>query len=177
MKREPKVRKSLPLHGSVQDKGLQNLTLRIDGMVEKCLTLTPTDLESLLQEDLIDDFSCREGWKVPNLRWRGVPLETVLSLARAHPDAHYVQASAGDFSISLLREQTDQVLLALRLNGSPLASEHGGPIRLVVTGGDCFTSIKWLDHLELRNEPGPNTAETIALKRLLPESANENCDT
>lgn len=166
MKPEPRVRKSLPLHGPVLDKDIQNLTLRIDGMVEKCLTLTPTELESLPQEDLIDDFSCREGWKVPNLRWRGVPLETVLSLARPHPDAHYVQASAGDFSISLSRDQTDQVLLALCLNGSPLASEHGGPVRLVVPGGDCFTSIKWLDHLELQNKPGASTAETIALLRL-----------
>jgi len=39
-------------------------------------------------------------------------------------------------------------------------------MRLVVPGGECFTSIKWLDRLELRSEPGLNTAETIALDRL-----------
>ena len=27
-------------------------------------------------------------------------------------------------------------------------------------------NIKWLDHLELRSEPGANTAKTIALGRL-----------
>lgn len=167
MKREPNVRERLPIHGSVDGKDFRNYTLRIDGMVEKYLTLTPTDLELLPQEDLIDEFSCREGWKVPNLRWRGVLLETVVSLARPHPGAHHVQASAGDFSISVSRDRADHVLLALRLNASPLALEHGGPVRLVVLGGDCFTSIKWLDHVELRSEPGPNTAETIALGRLL----------
>ncbi len=160
------MRERLPIHGGVDDKDFRNYTLRIDGMVEKYLTLTPTDLELLPQGDLIDDFSCREGWKIPNLRWRGVLLKTVVSLARPHPDAHHVQASAEHFSISLFRDRADQVLLALRLNASPLASEHGGPVRLVVPGGDCFTSIKWLDHLELRSEHGANTAETIALARL-----------
>lgn len=160
------MRERLPIHGGTDGKDFRNYTLRIDGMVEKCLTLTPTDLELLPQEDLIDDFSCREGWKVRNLRWRGVLLETVVSLARPHPDARQVQASAGDFSISVSRDRAGQVLLALRLNAGPLAPEHGGPVRLVVPRGDCFTSIKWLDHLELRSEPGPNTAETIALARL-----------
>lgn len=163
------MRKRLPIHGSVDGKEFRNYTLRIDGMVEKCLTLTPTDLGLLAQEDLVDDFSCREGWKVPNLRWRGVLLETVVSLARPHPDAHHVQASAGVFSISVSWDRAAQVLLALRLNAGRLTSEHGGPVRLVVPGGDCFTSIKWLDHLELRSEPGPNTAETIALGRLSPQ--------
>lgn len=169
MKREPKVKERLPIHGGVDGKEFRNYALRIDGMVEKCLTLTLTDLELLPQEELIEDFSCREGWKVPNLRWRGILLETVVSLARPHPDARHVQASAGDFSISVSRDRAAQALLALRLNASQLASEHGGPIRLVVPGGDCFTSIKWLDHLELRSEPGPNTAETIALGRLSPQ--------
>ena len=48
----------------------------------------------------------------------------------------------------------------------PIPPEYGGPVRLIVPGGDCFMNIKWLDHLELRNEPGPNTAKTIALGRL-----------
>ena len=174
MKREPKIREKLPVHGPVEGKNLLNLTIRIDGMVEKCLTLAPADLECLPQEDLIDDFSCREGWKVPNLRWRGVLLETVLSLARPYPNAHYVQASAGDFSISLPRDQAHQVLLALRLNANLLASEHGGPVRLVVPGGDCFTSIKWLDRLELRNEPGRNTAKAIALERLSSQPSDKS---
>jgi DMSO/TMAO reductase YedYZ molybdopterin-dependent catalytic subunit len=62
-------------------------------------------------------------------------------------------------------------LLAVRLNETNLSEEHGGPVRLVVPGGECFTSIKWLDHLELRSEPGLSTAETIASTRL-----SSSCD-
>jgi DMSO/TMAO reductase YedYZ molybdopterin-dependent catalytic subunit len=49
-------------------KALQIRLLRIDGLVEECLVMTPADLKSLPQEDLIGDFTCREGWSVPNLR-------------------------------------------------------------------------------------------------------------
>ena len=34
------------------------------------------------QHELRDDFRCREGWVVPDLRWGGVLLETVLALAK-----------------------------------------------------------------------------------------------
>ena len=166
MSHEAKVREGLPVHSRPDDKTLRNHVVRIDGLVEKCLALTPADLKSLPQEDLVEDFTCREGWTVPNLRWTGVPLKTVLLLARPHPNALHVQASAGGFSISLPTERAKQVLLALRLNEDWLGLEHGGPVRLVVSGGECFTSIKWLDHLELRSEPGANTAKTIALARL-----------
>ena len=75
-------------------------------------------------------------------------------------------SSAGDFSISMPLDRTAPALLAIRLNETNLSVEHGAPVRLVVPGGECFTSIKWLDHLELRSEPGLNTAETIALARV-----------
>jgi DMSO/TMAO reductase YedYZ molybdopterin-dependent catalytic subunit len=174
MRHEPKVRERLPVHSRPRDTALQNHVVRVDGLVEKCLALTPADLKSLPQEDLIDDFTCREGWTVPNLRWSGVLLEAVLLLARPHSNAHHVQASAGDFSTSLPIDHAKRVLLALRLNGNWLALEHGAPVRLVVSRGDCFMSIKWLDHLELRNEPGPNTAKMIALARLSSGAAHHH---
>ena len=174
MRQEVSVRERLPVHSRPNAKALQNHVLRIDGLVEKCLALTLADLKSLPQEDLIDDFTCREGWSVPNLRWSGALLEAVFLLARPHPNALHVQASAGDFSLSLSIERARRVLLALRLNEDWLALEHGGPVRLVVSGGDCFTSIKWLDHLEFRSEPGPNTAKTIALARLSSSAAHHH---
>jgi DMSO/TMAO reductase YedYZ molybdopterin-dependent catalytic subunit len=118
------------------------------------------------QHELRHDFKCREGWIVPDLRWRGVLLQTIFELARPHREARHVQASAGNFSTSVPLDLAARALLAIRLNETNLSAEHGGPVRLVVPGGECFTSIKWLDHLELRSEPGLNTAETIALVRI-----------
>ncbi|MGB7434882.1 MAG: molybdopterin-dependent oxidoreductase, partial [Candidatus Acidiferrum sp.] len=81
-------------------------------------------------------------------------------------EARYVEASAGNFTVSFPLEQARRALLAIRFDEGALPPEHGGPVRLVLPGGECFMNIKWLDHLELCSEPGANTAKTIALGRL-----------
>jgi len=68
-------------------------------------------------------------------------------------------------------DRVGRVLLATRLYNRALTTEHGVPVRPVVPDGECFMQIKWLDHLELRKEPGANTAERIALGRLAARKA------
>ncbi len=140
--------------------------LVVDGLVLRRLALSPADLAGFPLAEVTDDFRCLEGWSVPGLHWRGVALATLLDAAGVAAGARSVQASAGEFSVPLTLEQARSALLATQLDDKPLAREHGWPVRLVVPGADCFTSIKWLDRIELRAEPGPNTAREIALGRL-----------
>jgi DMSO/TMAO reductase YedYZ molybdopterin-dependent catalytic subunit len=116
--------------------------LRIDGLVAACLELRLAELELMPQHELRDDFRCREGWVVPDLRWRGVLLETVLARASPRREARDVQASAGNFSISIPLDRAASALLEISLNGTNLSVEHGAPVRLVLPGGECFTSVK-----------------------------------
>ena len=165
MQNKPKILRKLPVHPSNKaDVGVH--VLRVNGLVGQTLELTPSDFERLPQRDVTADFTCEEGWTVPAVKWWGVTLESVLALAGAHPEAQWVQASAGEFTVPIPLQDARRALLATRLGEGALPSEHGGPVRLIVPGGDCWTSIKWLDHLELRTEPGPNTGKTIALGRL-----------
>lgn len=166
MERRANQLEKLPSHGSPKDQVASDAVLRVDGLVANCLKLTPADLERLPQQELVDDFTCLEGWTVPGVKWAGVYLETVLAAAEPALEARFIQASAGEFSLPLPIDRSARVLLAIRLHNNPLPIEYGGPIRLVVPDGECFMQIKWLDHLELRKEPGINTAEQIALKRL-----------
>lgn len=142
------------------------LTLRVDGLVRQALDLHPADILALPQQEVAGDFTCLEGWTAPQLSWRGVLLRDVLALAAVQAEARWLQASAGSFSTPLPIEIIGTALLALRLGLEDLPVEHGGPIRLVVPGQACFTSVKWLGHLELRAMPASNTAEEIALGRL-----------
>jgi len=159
------VLEALPVHrGSAADVATR--VLHIDGLVSQAKDLTVSDLDGLPQQELTEDFNCVEGWTVPTLQWRGVALETVLNLLGATPEAEWVQASAGEFGVPIRLQDARRVLLATRLAGDPLPVEHGGPVRLILSGGDCWTSIKWLDHLELRAQPGENTGRTIALGRI-----------
>ena len=102
VKEDPAIRASLPVHERGDRESLVlPRSLRIDGLVVKPLDLTLADLELMAQHELRDDFRCREGWVVPDVRWRGVLLQTVFARARPHREARHVQASAGDFSISV----------------------------------------------------------------------------
>ena len=156
----------LPIHNDHGKPGRNGIVLRVDGLVDECLQLTSADLRRLPQCEFTNDFTCLEGWTVPDIKWGGVLLEAVLSLAKPAAQARYVQASAGEFSIPLRVDRVGRVLIATHLHDRELPAEHGGPFRLVVPEGDCFMQIKWLDHLELREEAGANTAERIALGRL-----------
>lgn len=158
-------RASLPVHPS-RPSDPARYRLRVDGLVEQPRELSLAELEGLAQQALTDDFTCLEGWTVPDLTWQGIPLPAVLELVGVRATASWVQASAGEFSVALPLAEARRGLLALRLGGEPLPVEHGGPVRLVIPGGACFTSVKWLDHLELRQQPAPSTGRTIALDRL-----------
>src|SRR5215468_10561521 len=111
-----KIRDKLPVHCPDDGKSIQAYVLRVDGLVRRVLYLTLGDLKKLLQQDLTHDFTCLEGWTVPEVRWSGVKLETLLSLAEPSPEARYVQASAKEFSISLPRDAAAHSLLAIHLD-------------------------------------------------------------
>jgi DMSO/TMAO reductase YedYZ molybdopterin-dependent catalytic subunit len=90
----------------------------------------------------------------------------VLDIAGVLPDARYVRISSGDFVLPVPIEAAQHALLCDRLDGEPLAVEHGAPWRLMLPGGECFTSVKWVDRIELAETAGDNTAESIARARI-----------
>lgn len=163
--REAEMRSTLPVH-AVPEVDARSETLRVDGRVERPLTLRQTDLDALAQQVLVDDFACLEGWSVPGLTWKGIPLAAILDLAKVEPQARWIQASAGEYSVPLAIEDARRSLLALWLGDERVPDVHGGPARLIVPGRECFTSVKWLDHLEARVDPLSDTARALALGRL-----------
>lgn len=142
-----------------------NPQLRIDGLVTEPCTIVPTDLAPLARASFTEDFHCEEDWTVPQQRWRGSRLLDVLSLAEPLPAAKYVRVHAGNYVVPLSLMEAEQALLADTLNDQPLAVEHGAPWRLALAGGVCFTSVKWVDRLELTDEPGANVGERVATAR------------
>ncbi|WP_179137664.1 molybdopterin-dependent oxidoreductase [Candidatus Entotheonella palauensis] len=149
--------------------------LLVDGLVAEPRTFSATDLETFAAAVLTDDFRCEEGWVVNDQKWEGVSLAELLQVVRPLPEARYAEISASDFMVAVPLTDSDQTgsvlmgpthaLLANRLNGAALPEEHGGPCRLVLTGGACYTSIKWVDHIRLTAEQPEETAQQIASQR------------
>lgn len=155
---------SLPVHPHPEP--VAGYRLEVRGLVARPMSLTAEDLAGMPQDEIFDEFACLEGWTVPGLRWRGVRMREVLERAGIDAEASWVQASVGDFSLPLPVAQARESLLALTLNGEPIPQAHGAPVRLLVPGGECFTSVKWLARIEVRDEPATNTAAEIALRRI-----------
>jgi DMSO/TMAO reductase YedYZ molybdopterin-dependent catalytic subunit len=161
----PELRPSLPPHPVPAERPSG---IRIDGLVAHPVVVAGADLATLQRVELREPFACEEGWQTPPLGWSGVRLLDVLALATPRSDAPWVRVSSGGYAVPLALAEARDALLADTLNGEPLPPQHGAPWRLVVPGAACFTSVKWVDRLELAPQPGPPTGEAIARARLTP---------
>jgi len=103
-----------------------------------------------------------------NVRFKGVTLKSVFEKLDVRPDAaaKFVTAEgaespgkpgAADFEHSLpLNEVLSRSIIALELNGRPLAAVHGGPVRLVTPGYYGTMHVKWLSRLRLEAQETVN---------------------
>ena len=140
-------------------------SLRIDGMVERPVTLTLEKLKALPKTVIEAVHQCCGSpmepkvptRRVAHVRWGGVDLATLLDEIGIDPRARFLWSyglDGGDFAgtrcdwylkdLPLERLKAGDVLLAYELNGAPLPAEHGFPVRLVVPGYYGTNSVKWL---------------------------------
>lgn len=163
--------KELPYHDipAQVNEWVTKPTLRIVGLVAKPQTLTAADLldarATFSRTSFTQDFLCDGKWTVPDQAWSGYRLLDVLALAKPLPAAKYIRVGSGDYIVPISLEEAEYALLADMLNGKPLTVEHGAPWRLALFGGRCFTSVKWVDRLELTADPGENTSLQIMRER------------
>lgn len=161
----------LKTHEIPADVDFENWTLFVTGSVERPLELDRTDFQSLGSHSTVADFTCVEGWAAKDLAWEGVRVDDLLAQARPTSDATFglVGAMDGDYACTFALSRLKDCLLATRLDGEALSTEHGGPARLVPLGEekDCWEHVKWVSRIELhRQEPTKvDTAHDHALSR------------
>lgn len=162
------VREQLPLHNVPEAARVLagRRSLVIEGLVEQPRAVTTRDLANLTRGELVGPFRCEEGWQVPGLTWRGPCLADVLAIARPTIDALWVRVCSGEYAVPVPLAGSEAVILADELNGEALTLEHGAPWRLIVPAGACFSSVKWVERLELAATPGPTSGEELARARL-----------
>ena len=141
----------------------QNATdyrLAVDGLVDRPLELTLSELQSRPATTLVRSFQCVTGWRVPGVHWTGVLLSDLLDQAGVQPGARALRFGSFDGvyteSLTLDEARRPDVMVAYQMGGKPLSREHGGPARLYVAPMYGYKSIKWLSHIQVvdRVEPG-----------------------
>jgi DMSO/TMAO reductase YedYZ molybdopterin-dependent catalytic subunit len=132
-------------------------TLRIHGMLDKELTLT---YDQLLARPLTERWitlACVSnevgGDLIGNARFLGVRLQDLLSEVGLDPKADQLVASSSDgmtigSPTAVVMDGRD-AMLAVGMNGEPLPTEHGFPVRMVVPGLYGYVSAcKWIVDLK-----------------------------
>jgi len=145
--------------------------LVVDGLVEKPLKLTYENLKSLPQVTQVSDFHCVEGWSVADIRWGGFRFREIVNRAKPNRSARYVifhalgeTASRPDVEehyteslpLSALLDPKKECLLALSMDGKPLAHDHGAPLRVISPYDLGYKSIKYVTRIEFveTSKPG-----------------------
>lgn len=135
-------------------------SLEVSGLVRSPLRLSYEDVHALPPTDLYATLECISnevgGKLISNTRWTGVPLAGLLDQAVVQDGASWVVFTSADGyqeSAALERLRQAPTLLAYNMNGSPLPSKHGFPLRLVTTGRYGMKNPKWLNRIELAAKP------------------------
>lgn len=162
-------------HVAVPSVNLASWRLTVEGEVAAPLTLTMEDLKRLPSVELMAVTECAGNGRafydppvpgvqwgngaVGNARWRGVRLADVLKRAGIKESAREVLFDGADVPIGTMPDFVRSIptkkaldsntLLAYDMNGEPLPTKHGFPLRAVVPGwaGDSWT--KWLTSIRV----------------------------
>jgi DMSO/TMAO reductase YedYZ molybdopterin-dependent catalytic subunit len=142
----------------------QRWRLKIDGLVEKPLTLT---LDELLRFEPMHQFitlSCISnpvgGDLIGTTRWTGVSLQQLLPSLRLQAGATHLKIHAADGFYEIVSLETirsdERVMLSYAWDGVPLLPEHGFPLRIYIPDLYGMKQPKWIESIEVtdRWEPG-----------------------
>ena len=91
---------------------------------------------------------------IGNARWRGVALRWLLDELQPDPTLRYARVVADDGrDVGLTKSQLERGLLAYEVNGAPLPTALGFPVRLIVPGLYDFKMPGWVKSIEMLEHP------------------------
>ena len=141
--------------GELPSQRAPDYRLRVTGAVRDPLDLSFDDLTAMTPTSLTKDFQCVTGWRVHDVKWRGVRLADLLDRAGADPSAGGIEFHSFDGvyteSLTMPQARRDDVIVAYEMEGKPVSSIHGGPVRLYVAPMYGYKSCKWLDRIDVVN--------------------------
>ncbi|HET9420088.1 MAG TPA: molybdopterin-dependent oxidoreductase [Nocardioides sp.] len=136
--------------------------IEISGVMDEPIAVPVSELATMPRRSLTADFHCVSGWTATGVHWQGVAFADLYDavvrprLASDSGVTHVVlEGLDGYRSVAWLEDLLDRdVLVADRLDGRPLESDHGAPARIVSPAQYGYISTKHLARIELHtSEP------------------------
>jgi sulfite oxidase len=187
-------------HGPLPDLDPATWRLRVDGLVDRELDLSLSELQRWFQPCTevatlvcagnrraellaVRDVPGQVPWgpsTISTARWTGARLADVLAAAGPALGAAHVAFTAPDVSpsvhqpygssIPLDKAVAGEVLLAWEMNGEPLPRVHGGPVRVVVPGYIGARSVKWIREITVQDQPSQSYFQAEDYRLLPPDT-------
>jgi len=155
--RKPNVGpQGLPVNRTAKDAGVSAVDAdwRFTVMGPQQLSYSLDQLRELPQNRSALPIACVEGWS-QGAHWEGIRIRDLLKLCGAPEGSRLRVVSmekGGFYATSELPAQFAEdplTLLALRLNGSELALDHGFPARIIAPNRPGVLQTKWVHRLEV----------------------------
>ena len=145
--------------------------VRIDGLVERPLSLSATELDGGDDVDALLD--CTSGW-YSRQRWSGTRLDRLLARAGARGEAAHIRVvSHTGYRWSFPLDDARSLLLATHVGDDPLSHGHGAPVRLVAPGRRGFQWVKWVVRIELIESPDLGAPASTVWSSATPEGRGD----
>ena len=127
--------------------------LAVAGRVRRPLAVTAAELDR--GDTLTATLDCTGGF-FSTQHWRGVSLGRLLDEAGVEPGARHVRViSRTGYRWSFGLGDARALLLATHVGGEALSHGHGAPCRLVAPGRRGFQWVKWVERVEVHQDPDP----------------------
>jgi sulfite oxidase len=190
-------------HGNEPTLTPDTWELLVEGLVDRPLRLRLEDLEKMSRSTVVATMQCAgnrrneqslvktvagvqwDAGAIGTAEWKGVRLADVLERAGVKTGAKHLWFEGRD-NVTLKDRQTlfgggvpiakamqPGTLIALEMNGAPLAREHGYPARTVVPGYIGARSVKWLGRIIVADRPSENNFVARDYKLFPPEATAE----
>jgi DMSO/TMAO reductase YedYZ molybdopterin-dependent catalytic subunit len=141
--------------------------LAVAGHVRTPLSLRVEELDA--GDELVATLDCTGGFWTTQ-RWRGSSLGRVLDAAGVEEGARHVRViSRTGYRWSFSLDDARRLLLATGVGGEPLSHGHGAPCRLVAPGRRGFQWVKWVERVEVHEDPDPGAVASTVWSSFTPE--------
>ena len=135
----------------------EEIEVRVFGLVEE-RTFGWQALMDLPQTTLTKDFHCVTHWSKLDVTWTGILTTDLLTMLNVDPEATHVMFHCyGGYTTNIKLDDflADGCMIAHKLEGEPIPTEHGGPLRTLVPHLYAWKSAKWLSGIEFMKGDKP----------------------
>ena len=190
-------------HGTMPTVAPATYKLTIEGLVARTTTFTLDELHRMPMVVVPATMQCAgnrrsehslskptggvqwDAGAIGNAEWKGVRLADLVERVGAKPTAKYVWFEGLD-TVTLKDRETlfggqvpiekalrPETIIALEMNGRPLAREHGFPARSIVPGYIGARSVKWLNRIVVSDKKSDNNFVARDYKLFPPDATAE----